>query len=62
MKKYFIIILTAVLLVGCSNGGGGNTPTPPEPQVKGTMHDFGRFSALVPEGWSVADIGEFKTD
>ncbi len=62
MKKLFIIILTAVLLVGCSNGGGGNTPTPPEPQVKGTMHDFGRFSALVPEGWSVADIGEFKTD
>jgi len=62
MKKLFIIILTAVLLVGCSNGSGGNTPTPPEPQVKGTMHDFGRFSALVPEGWSVADIGEFKTD
>ena len=63
MKKLFIIILTAILLVGCTNGGGNTpAPTPSEPEVKGIVHDFGRFSALIPEGWSVADIGEFKND
>ena len=64
MKRLLVTLLTAFMLLtvcGCTGGNGGKTD-PVEPEVKGTVVDFGRISALVPEGWSQANIGEYSTD
>ncbi len=74
MKRFLVLlVVTALILAGCGGGGGNSgsnnnnnnnnvAPAPVEPEVKGTVHDFGRFSVLVPEGWSVADLGEYQTE
>ena len=64
MKKILIMLLTALMLLaacGCTNNNDKKTD-PVVPEVKGEMHDFGRFSALIPEGWAAANIGEYSTD
>ena len=72
MKKLSVIILIIMVLVctcACANSSqpssgetaAQSTELPAaENTVKGTMHDFGRFSALVPEGWEAADLGDYQ--
>ena len=72
MKKILACIIAAAMLLSlCSCGAGQhNTNTNDGPSnnssaeetVKGTVHDFGRFSALVPEGWEAADMGDYQAD
>ena len=65
------LIIVALLLSLCSCGtkqqdASEDTVSPEdtsgEDAVKGTVHDFGRFRALVPEGWEVADLGDYQAD
>lgn len=63
MKKTLIILLAALLLIGACACGTANTnntnnsnEAAPE-KVTGTVRDFGRFSALVPEGWEALEMG-----
>ncbi|MBQ1385941.1 MAG: hypothetical protein II186_05750 [Erysipelotrichales bacterium] len=67
MKK-LLTVLAAILLVaglcGCSGGNKKEDEKTPEPEttVKGTVVDFGRVSALVPEGWNRAEIGMYQSE
>ena len=72
MRKILACLITAVLLLSlCSCGAkqqdtSEDTVSPEVPsgesEVNGTVHDFGRFRALVPEGWEVADLGGYQAD
>ena len=62
MKKLLLIIMSALMLIGilgCSNQGNKE---PEEVTVNGEIHDIGRFSILVPEGWSLYDLGTMTSD
>ncbi len=53
MKKLLCMVvalmMTMVLLVGCSGGGSGEASTPDE--VKGEVFETEKLSVLVPDGW-----------
>lgn len=57
MRKLLLMLMSALMLIGilgCSNPG---KKEPEEVVVKGEMHDVGRISLLVPEGWTLIDLG-----
>ena len=68
MKKILTLLITLALLVtmaGCGGGkdkpsGGGEQEPPVEPVIKGEVKDAGRFSVLVPEGWTMIDMGGYS--
>ena len=65
MKKLLSVLMAVLMLIGilgCSNQGSKEPEKPEENAVKGEVHDIGRISVLVPEGWSVADLGSMATD
>ena len=62
MKKLLSILIVALMLIGtfgCSNQGNKE---PEEKTVKGEVHDVGRISILVPEGWELADLGNMSSE
>ncbi len=65
MKKILIMILTALMVLSfsaCTNNNGGNGGNTPESEVKGTVAEFGRIKALVPEGWNKAELGMYQNE
>ena len=65
MKKLLSVLMAVLMLIGilgCSNQDSKEPEKPEENAVKGEEHDIGRISVLVPEGWSVADLGSMATD
>ena len=67
MKKLLAVLLALAMLFAAAACGSNNTnnadntnsgnEAAPD-KVAGTVCDFGRFSALVPEGWEKIDTGE----
>ncbi|MBQ6602248.1 MAG: hypothetical protein IJH99_02445 [Eubacterium sp.] len=72
MKRVLTLALAAFLalgLFGCSGNGGKKESSDKEPEAQsssavseavpaGERFDFGRVSAIIPEGWNPADLGE----
>lgn len=62
MKKLLLMLMSVLMLtgiLGCSNPGKKD---PDEVTVKGEMHDVGRISLLVPEGWTLIDLGSASSE
>ncbi len=62
MKKLLSVSMALLMLIGilgCSNQG---SKEPEEPVIKGEVHDIGRISILVPEGWALADLGSAASE
>ena len=73
MKKILMILLAVVLVLSAcacgqnksgteSSAAGSRTESQSEAGVKGTEHKYGRFSVLIPEGWSAVDLGDYQAD
>lgn len=65
MKKIFKLLLAVILMLGLiacnkNNGGNGGNDKPEEPVIKGVTKNAGRFDVLVPEGWTLIDMGEYS--
>jgi hypothetical protein len=62
MKKIIQLLLIIAMTLSVSACGnttpGGNDN--PQPEITGKVVDAGRFSVLVPEGWSFIDLGEYS--
>ena len=72
MKKFFAILLAAMLLLSlaaCGNDEGktpapegGNDPAPAPTKVTGETYDAGNVKALVPEGWKAYPVMDIWSD
>lgn len=63
MKKIitlFLVVFLMICLCSCGKNSRDDDQTP-EPEIHGTIQDFGRFSVMIPDGWAKADLGESQT-